>query len=360
MLKRKLFSAVSWRAESRAAGLPIEDGQLLRDRCGRMMAWSRAHNCLPDIEHRAAILCFHNVVDHRPDPEVESDVLHINGFRGLLKVLRRSFNVVSLAEIVAAVRDEAPLPPRAIAITFDDGYVTNHTVAAPVLDEFGMPWSSFLPAKLVDTAGRQWIDDLYLLIYRGSRRRIEFRWDDREFAFDLDTAVRRRDAVFAIREACRYIPETLRQERMSQVFSLYSRDELEILRDRFRDFAPLTWSQARELKAAGVDVGSHGLSHIALGPQPAEVIRHELTTARALLQEHLGDHSPHFSYPYGRQASFSVESEEQLMEMGYTCAVTLEQGSIDCSNQNPMQLPRLIVSPHVGRILFGLWQRFIR
>ncbi len=360
MLRRKLFSAVSWRAESRATGLSIEDGQLLRERCGRMMAWGRAHDCLPDIEHRAAILCFHNVVDHRPDPEVEADVLHVDRFRGLLRVLRRSFNVVSLAEIVAAVRDRAPLPPRAIAITFDDGYVTNHTVAAPVLDEFHMPWSSFLPAKLVDSAGRQWIDDLYLLIHRGSRRRIEFRWDDREFAFDLDTAVGRREAVFTIREACRYLPETLRQERMSRVFGLYSRDELETLRDRFRDFAPLTWSQARALQAGGVDVGSHSLSHIALGPQPAEVIRHELTAARALLRKHLGDHSPHFSYPYGRQASFSPETERQLIAMGYHCAVTLEQAAIDCRNQNLLQLPRLIVSPHTGRILFGLWQRFIR
>jgi hypothetical protein len=223
-----------------------------------------------------------------------------------------------------------------------------------------MPWSTFLPAMLVETGGRQWIDDLYLLIYRSSRRHIDICWEGNHRSFDLDTPCRRREAVFAIRETCRYVPETVRQERMSQVFSLYSQDELESLRARFPDFAPLDWQQARALQAAGVDVGSHGLSHIALGPQPPEVIHHELAVARALLQQNLGDHSPHFSYPYGRQASFSDETERKLVEMGYHCAVTLEQNAIDCRSQNLMQLPRLIVSPLVGRVLFGLWQRFIR
>ena len=72
------------------------------------MAWSRAHDCLPDIANRVAVLCFHNVVNHQPHPEVERDALHLNRFRNLLKILRRSFNVISLSELVTALRDELP------------------------------------------------------------------------------------------------------------------------------------------------------------------------------------------------------------------------------------------------------------
>jgi len=340
--------------------LPARQGQALRDRCGRMIALAGAHRCLPDVANRAAILCFHNVVDHRPDSEVERDVLHVNQFRRLLRILRRSFNVISLAELVAAIRNNCCLPPRAIAITFDDGYATNHTVAAPVLADLCMPWSAFLPAKLIDTAGRQWIDDLYMLISRGSVKRLALSWNSQPLTFDLHTRQQRDQAIFTIREACRYLPESIRQQRLQPIFDQYAGDELKSLRERFASFAPLTWDQARQLKAAGVDVGSHGLSHIALGPQPPEVVRHELTTARALLQQHLGDHSPHFSYPYGRQVSFSPETERQLIEMGYHCALTLEQNAIDCRCQNLMQLPRLTVTPLIGRVLLGLWQRFIR
>ena len=231
-----------------------------------------------------------------------------------------------------------------------------------MLDEFHMPWSTFLPARLVDTAGRQWIDDLHILLGSGSRRhRIEFRWENQYVLPSTSTRVNSATKPSSpSAKPADTSPKPSGRNACEQIFSLYSQDELHTLRDRFSDFAPLNWQQARDLQAAGVDVGSHGLSHIALAPQSPEIIRHELTAARDLLQQNLGDHSPHFSYPYGRQASFSEETERQLVEMGYHCALTLEQNAIDCHTQNLMQLPRLIVSPLIGRVLFGLWQRFIR
>jgi peptidoglycan/xylan/chitin deacetylase (PgdA/CDA1 family) len=121
----------------------------------------------------------------------------------------------------------------------------------------------------------------------------------------------------------------------------------------------MTWQQARELKLAGVDVGSHGLSHIALAPQTPDFIRHELATARDLLQQRIGHHSPHFSYPYGRPAAMSPETESLIRETGYHCALTLEQEIVRCEACSLMALPRLTVSARVGRVLFGLWQRFL-
>jgi len=358
--RRKVFSAVSWRIESRASSLPIDRGQRVRQRCGRMMEIARAHNSLPDIAHRAAILCFHGIVAHEPDPDVEHEALHVPKFRRLLRVLQRSFNVISLAELVSAIREGNSPPPRSIVITFDDGYVTNYTVAAEVLAAFKMPWSTFLPAEIIEKGSRQWIDDLYLLIHRGSQRRIRLRWGDDVLPFDLNTSRQRGDAVFRIRESCRYMPEAIRRLRMRQIYELYSQDELQYLRAKYPSFAPMTWAQARELQSAGVDVGSHGMTHIALAPQPPEVIRYELLAARELLQQRIGEHSPHFSYPYGQSASISQETETQLAQMGYHCALSLEQNVVHCRQQNLMRLPRLIVSASVGRVLFGLWQRFIR
>ena len=90
------------------------------------------------------------------------------------------------------------------------------------------------------------------------------------------------------------------------------------------------------------------------------LILQEIAGARELLMQRLGPHSPHFSYPYGREASISPITEQLLVEMGYQCALTLEQNAVYCQNQHLMRLPRLIVGPSVGRILFALWQRFVR
>jgi len=97
-----------------------------------------------------------------------------------------------------------------------------------------------------------------------------------------------------------------------------------------------------------------------MASQPPGVIRHEVLTARDLLHQRIGNHSPHFSYPYGRAAAISDETGRVVAEAGYCCGLTLEQDVVSCSTANLLQLPRLIVSAQVGRVLFGLWQRFIR
>jgi hypothetical protein len=59
-------------------------------------------------------------------------------------------------------------------------------------------------------------------------------------------------------------------------------------------------------------------------------------------------------------ASMSDKSETILAQAGYHCALTLEQDAVRCDEVNLMQLPRLIVSPSIGRMVFSLWQRFLR
>jgi len=356
-LKHQFMTGLSWRLEARAAAMGPAGGARMRHYCGQAMRLTCAHDNLPPHRQQAAILCFHGV-GISPDPDAESNVLDVRDFRKILHVLRRSFRVIRLSELVRAVREKGTLPPNSIAITFDDGYANNHTIAAEELATLKMPWSEFLPAQLIETGGRQWTDDLRLLIHRGRHRHLSLTWDDEHLEWDLTTRAKRQDAVERIIQAWRYLPESLRQPRFDALLSHYSTDEIESLRDRFRSFAPMTWQQARQLQTAGVDVGSHSLSHIALSPQTPQQIRHELTTARTMLQERLGDHSPHFSYPYGRPDSISPLTESVLSEMGYDCALTLEQNLVHCQGTTLLAMPRLIVPTQIGRLFFTLWQRF--
>lgn len=359
-IKQKLFSAISWRVESRAGAMTPAGGARLRNRAGHLMRWAGAHRTLPDICNRAAILCFHGVTDRRIDREVESAELDRRDFCRLLDVLGRAFNVIPLAELVQAIRDGSTLPPRSMVITFDDGYANNATVAAEELAVRKMDWSAFLPPALIEHQSWQWIDEVRILIHRGSQRRLRFHWDGQDIEFDLHTSAGKSEAMQRIHEFCRYVPESIRQARMQELYDCYGPDELADLKAVFPSLAPMTWEQARQLKAAGVDVGSHSLNHIALSQQPTEQIRHEILAARELLQQRIGEHSPHFSYPYGRPEAISDATEAVLAEVGYHCGLTLEQNVIDCTGTNLLQLPRIIVSTDIGRVLFGLWQRFIR
>ena len=60
------------------------------------------------------------------------------------------YHPVSIDDVLAYYLDRAPLPPRAVLITFDDGYLDNLENAAPVLRRYGYPAVLFVPIGYLD------------------------------------------------------------------------------------------------------------------------------------------------------------------------------------------------------------------
>jgi peptidoglycan/xylan/chitin deacetylase (PgdA/CDA1 family) len=87
--------------------------------------------------------------------ESEMKYLHDNGY-----------NVVPLSDVVRFVKHEIGLPPNAVAITIDDGYKSALNYAAPVLKQYGYPWTYFVyPAFITKTESKgaaSWPDLLEL------------------------------------------------------------------------------------------------------------------------------------------------------------------------------------------------------
>jgi peptidoglycan/xylan/chitin deacetylase (PgdA/CDA1 family) len=94
-----------------------------------------------------SVLLFHRVTDAIPEDGLTVSARH---FRNICRMLQRAFHVVPLSEIFRIVKEKTPVPPRTVAITFDDCYRDN-LFAARVLAEFGLPASFFVPTGFVGT-----------------------------------------------------------------------------------------------------------------------------------------------------------------------------------------------------------------
>ena len=70
----------------------------------------------------AVVLSFHGVVERIEHPEIQVNHIDIETFERILALVAKRYEVVSLDDVAAAVRDRAPLPQHAAALTFDDGY----------------------------------------------------------------------------------------------------------------------------------------------------------------------------------------------------------------------------------------------
>lgn len=66
-----------------------------------------------------------------------------------------NFNVVPLSEVMRFIHHEISLPSNTVAITIDDGYKSPILWAAPILKQYGFPWTFFVyPDFITKTEGK--------------------------------------------------------------------------------------------------------------------------------------------------------------------------------------------------------------
>ncbi len=98
----------------------------------------------------ATVLVFHRL----GEPARDGLTIQLARFRRILELLRATYRVLPLRELVSRVHSRATFTGRDVAITFDDGYRDNYEVAAPLLQQFGLPACFFLTVGYIGTERR--------------------------------------------------------------------------------------------------------------------------------------------------------------------------------------------------------------
>src|SRR5262249_61697070 len=94
-----------------------------------------------------------------PTTDVYGMSIPVREFRAGMGHLREHYHPMPLDELAHRAAS-ASLPDRAVAGTFDDGYLDNLVEASPLLSEFGMPATFFIPTGGVDDDREFWWDTL--------------------------------------------------------------------------------------------------------------------------------------------------------------------------------------------------------
>ena len=95
----------------------------------------------------AVVLMYHRFGEDR----YPSTSIRVDQFEAQLKYLHdKNYTVVPLTDVIAALNDDQPLPPRAVAITIDDAFRSAYEVAFPRLREYNYPFTVFVATDPVD------------------------------------------------------------------------------------------------------------------------------------------------------------------------------------------------------------------
>lgn len=96
---------------------------------------------------KAVVMMYHRF----GESDFPSTNVTMEQFRAHVEELKSGgYNVLSLAKIVAALRDGSPLPPKTVGLSVDDAYASVFTDAWPILREAGFPLTVFVATDPVD------------------------------------------------------------------------------------------------------------------------------------------------------------------------------------------------------------------
>ncbi|MEV5382206.1 polysaccharide deacetylase family protein [Streptomyces sp. NPDC052721] len=115
----------------------------------------------------------------------------------------------------------------------------------------------------------------------------------------------------------------------------------------------LTADGIRRAAEAGVEIGSHGLTHVDLTRADDITLKAEITESRALLEELTGRPVAGFCYPYGRTDQRAVNA---VREAGYGYACAIDPGGL----YGPHALPRVYVGQNDVAVRLYLKHRLHR
>jgi len=108
----------------------------------------------------------------------------------------------------------------------------------------------------------------------------------------------------------------------------------------------LTWDEVRALRADGVTIGSHTVSHPKLVEMDEAGLRQELSESRRVIENELAEEVSFFSHPYAfpqADAGYISRYRRAMTQAGYRAGVTTRLGRARYGD-DPLMLKRLPVN----------------
>ena len=248
--------------------------------------------------------------------------------------LQRHYHPLPLTSLVAGLLGERPLPPRAVAVTVDDGYRDVYDVAFPLFQKHGISATVFLATGFLDREHWLWGDRVRYVLSRSAL---------------LTSAQERESAIARFKQEVKLLADS---ERRSLVAALPEQHGVALPGEWPEECAPLTWDQVRAMRRAGMEFGAHTVTHPILSRLDGkDALVHEISGSKRRIEQELGQTVDIFCYPNGRFIDIGDQAMRVVAESGFRAAVTTESGR-NRPGIDPLLLRRISVDASDSPLYF--------
>jgi peptidoglycan/xylan/chitin deacetylase (PgdA/CDA1 family) len=266
-------------------------------------------------------------------------------FENHVRYLAANYAVLPLLEVVARLRAARPLPPNAVAITFDDGYVDN-LAAARTLNRYGLTATFFITAGCVGGGEPFWLAELRTVLSAIREPSVQLSVGGAPLTVELGSLEKWRKAVRSLTTVIKAHPIGVRES----------------MRDQLRRAAGnpatprciLNWDELREMQRLGMTIGAHTLTHPNLPKALVEDANREIRESRRCLEQELGAAVTLFAYPNGGAEQYMTPAIARMVrDNGYEAAAT-SRNAFAGSGSDLYALERIQVREPLEELVFAL------
>jgi len=277
--------------------------------------------------------------------------LHFDDFCKQLDYFEKEFGFISKNDFMKSLQTGITKP--GIILTFDDAFKDHYNYVYPELVKrnlwgiFYVPTSPLVNHKVLD------VHRVHLLLGKFGGKKIlslltnlvdESMLSDKDvddyhhLTYSSQKQDGNKDEVKVKRILNYFVSYQYRNKLISKLMSSLFNGEDELIKNFY-----LTVDEMADMKAAGMVIGSHTVSHPVLSKLDPDLQRGEVIDSFSFLHKHLGIIQPKtFCYPHGGFHTFTPYTEKLLTEQNVLFSFNVEARDIDSNDlvNRPQALPR--------------------
>jgi peptidoglycan/xylan/chitin deacetylase (PgdA/CDA1 family) len=250
--------------------------------------------------------------------------IHVDLFAEQMRHLKRRCSVLSIDEVVRLTQAGEPFPERAAVVSFDDGFENNYTVAAPILDDIGVPAVFYISSGIVNTNMMFWVDEIEDCVNLSSNPSVTLTLD-KPTSFPISS---REDRIATIETIKQFCKRSTSGEKNRVIAALIEACGVIPSIEHAFDYRKITWKQVRAMAANPLfTIGGHSLYHDILSELPLKKMQEDIRISLDLLTYNLSRSVTHYSYPEGQASHFNNEVIACLKSHGIICCPSAINGT---------------------------------
>lgn len=282
-----------------------------------------------------AILTYHQVANPNElvsGIEEETCVDHAS-FCRQMEYVAKSCLPISIDDMVNRIKAKIPPDGFYVAITFDDGHLSNFKVSLPVIKKFKLPATFFITSSFADQENVPWWDEWTYKIYKIDKV-IHFKLGDYPASnYDLRNVDEKKRLLSVITNIMKCNPNM--KNNISNILNQF-------LDNNSLPRFYMNWEEIKCLsRQEGVSIGAHSVTHRRF-KETKSLLNDEILPSKEALEEKLEQSINFYAYPFGTKTELGECVYQDVERTGYLAAFTALEG-FNCPGDNLFSLKRIHV-----------------